>query len=192
MLRSTRRSRRRDSNRALPQSATNRPAAGRRIWPTPSPAIRRSGRTWWRARAPSLIDERTELELDVELFQLFGLGLGRLDPFLHVRQRHDRLAIGGADGVELDVVGHKARALRREQGARHTGLFAEQERAAGLRNTFAPDRRDAVDIGLCAKPDLEAGIMRLEIHRQRRAHVAEAGMHLAGDRAAAGAGGLVL
>ena len=49
---------------------------------------------------------------------------------------------------------------------------------------FAPDRSDAVDVGLRAGPDLEAGMMRLQVHRQRRAQVGEAGMHLAADRAA--------
>ncbi len=66
-------------------------------------------------------------ELDVELFQLLRLGLGRFDPFLHLRQRHDRLAIGGAGRVELDVVGRQsacrpARTWRRPRTAlRRTG-----------------------------------------------------------------------
>ena len=52
------------------------------------------------------------------------------------------------------------------------------------RQAFAPDAHDAVDVGLRAGPDLEAGMMRLEVHRQRRAQIGEAGMHLAADRAA--------
>ncbi len=42
---------------------------------------------------------------------------------------------------------------------------------------LAPDGEDALDIGLRAGPDLEAGIARLEVHRQRRAQIVEAGMH---------------
>src|SRR5205085_4769942 len=69
-------------------------------------------------------------ELDVELFQLVGLGLGGSDPFLHVRQRHDGLAISGAGGIELDVIGEEAGDDRRVHGIRHAGLFPEQIRTA--------------------------------------------------------------
>ena len=57
---------------------------------------------------------------------------------------------------------------------------------------LAPDRGDALDVGLSAGPDLEARIVRLEVHRQRRAQVAEAGMHFARDRAATRALGALL
>ena len=46
----------------------------------------------------------------------------------------------------------------------------------------------AVDVGLSAGPDLEAGMVGLQVHRQGRAQIGEAGMHLAADRAAMGAG----
>ena len=39
--------------RALPRSATSRPAARRRTSPTPSRGTPRNGRAWWSARAPS-------------------------------------------------------------------------------------------------------------------------------------------
>ncbi len=125
-----------------------------------------------------------DLELDVQLHHLVGLGLGGRDPFLHRRHRHDRLAIGGAVGIELHVIGEEARHHRREHGVGHARARPEQIRAAVRVEAFAPDEVDAVDVGLRAGPDLEAGMVRLQVHRQRRAQIGKAGMHLAGDRAA--------
>ncbi len=149
--------------------------------PTPGNCKRRRGLA---EQALAARGRTASSELDVQLFHLVRLGLGAGHPFLHRRQRHDRLAIGGAFAVELDVVGEEARHHRREHGVRHAGLCAEQKRAAVGRQAFAPDRHDAVDVGLRAGPDLEAGMMRLQVHRQRRAQVGKAGMHLAADRAA--------
>src|SRR5262249_20820840 len=57
---------------------------------------------------------------------------------------------------------------------------------------FAPDRRDSVDVGLGSGEDFVTLVARLEVHRQRRAQIAETGMHFARDRAAAGAGRALL
>src|SRR5205807_2069331 len=69
----------------------------------------------------------------------------------------------------------------------NAGLLAEEVRAVRSSQRFAPDRRHPIDVGLCTRSYLEARIVGFEVHRQRRAQVAEARMHLAGDRAAAGA-----
>ena len=47
-----------------------------------------------------------------------------------------------------------------------------------------PDRNDAIDVGLGAGPDPESRVVRVEVHRQRRAQIAEARMHFAGNRPA--------
>ncbi len=132
------------------------------------------------------------LELNIELLNLVGLSLGAGDPFFHVRQRHDCLAVGRALRIELHVIGEEARHHRSVHGIRHARLRPEQVRPFAGGEALAPDGDDAIDIGLRPGPDLEAGIMRLEVHRQRRAHVAEAGVHLARDRAAARAIGPIV
>ena len=119
---------------------------------------------------------------------LVGLDQCRFAPGDHVGQRHDALAIGAAVAVELDVIGVKAGRHRRIHRVGHRQC-AEQIRPAMLGKAFAPDRRDPVDIGLRPRPYLEAGVPRLEVHRQCRAQIGEPRMHLAADRAAAGAGG---
>ena len=108
---------------------------------------------------------------------------GRGDPLDHLRHRHDLLAVGGAAPVELDVVGDEARHHRRVHRVGHAAL-AEQIRPAVRAEAFAPDRSDALDVALRARPDLVARECALEVHRQRRAKAGEARMHLAADRAA--------
>ena len=120
------------------------------------------------------------LELDVELFELVGLGLRAPRSIPSSRgSAMIGLAIGGAVGVELDVVGEEARAHRRDTSRRPCRALRRTGTARRSREALAPDRDDAVDVGLRAGPDLEAGIVRLEVHRQRRAQIGEAGMHLA-------------
>ena len=55
--------------------------------------------------------------------------------------------------------------------------------AIGLQ-AFAPDRLDPLDVGPRAGEDLEGLVPRLEVHRQRRAQIVEARMHLARHRPA--------
>ena len=65
--------------------------------------------------------------------------------------------------------------------------FAEQDTAR--RRSSRHSRQivhDALDVALGARPHLEAREMRLEVHRQRRAQIVEAGMHLAGRRRGSG------
>src|SRR6266446_3988282 len=95
------------------------------------------------------------LIFDLKLFDFGRLALGRLDPFNHLRHRHDHVGISLEPRLELDVIGREARHDRRIHRVRH-GALAEQERPAGLRKALAPDRADPVDIGLRAGPDLEA------------------------------------
>src|SRR6266478_6695675 len=126
-------------------------------------------------------------ELDVEFFQFVGLGFGAGNPFLHERQCHDGLAIGGALRIELYVVGEKAGDHGRVHRVSHARLLPEQIRPMGVGETFTPDADDTIDIGLGARPNLEAGIMGFEVHRQRRAQIAEPRMHFTRDRTTAGA-----
>ncbi len=88
-------------------------------------------------------------------------------------------------GIERHVVGEEPRAHRRIHRIRH-GQTAEQERPAGRRQAIAPDGEDALDIGLRARPHLELRVEGLEVHRQRRAQVVEARVHLAADGPAPG------
>jgi hypothetical protein len=90
------------------------------------------------------------------------------------------------------VIGEKARDHRGVHGVGHARPRAEQVGALVASEALAPDRYDAVDIGLRSAPHFEARIVGLQIHRQGRAQIAEAGMHLARDGTAAGARGAVL
>ena len=128
--------------------------------------------------------QRAGSELHVEFFDLLGFLLRGGDPLLHLGHRHDGLAIGGAGRVELDVVGEEARDHRRVHRVGHAALLAEQVRAAIGGQAVAPDLDDAFDVGLRARPDLVARESALQVHRQRRAQVGKAGVHLAADRAA--------
>src|SRR5580692_9448564 len=78
------------------------------------------------------------LKLDVELDHLIRLGIGGFDPILHRRQRPDRLAIGGAVAVEVDIISEEARYHRREHGVGHAGFVAEQERTFASGEALAP------------------------------------------------------
>jgi len=132
-------------------------------------------------------------ELDVELFQFIGLGFGAGNPFLHERHRHDGFAIGGALRIELYVVGEEARDDRRVHRISHARLFPEQVGPLGGGEAFAPDGKDAIDVGLRARPHLEAGrfigsaerkllkpeCISPEIARQRARATRSAGMSLA-------------
>src|SRR6266446_3682039 len=70
-------------------------------------------------------------ELDVEFFQFVGLGFGAGNPFLHERQCHDGLAIGGALRIELHVIREKSGDHGRIHGIGHAQLLPEQEGAIG-------------------------------------------------------------
>ena len=63
--------------------------------------------------------------------------------------------------LELHVVGAEAADDRRIHRVGERRPVAEQERAAVTRETLAPDRLDALDVGFRLRPDLEAGEMRL-------------------------------
>src|SRR5258708_37223004 len=67
-------------------------------------------------------------ELDVEFFQFVGLGFGAGNPFLHERQCHDGLAIGGALRIELFVVGEKTGDHGRGQSGNQGKLLPETVR----------------------------------------------------------------
>src|SRR5689334_10743126 len=68
----------------------------------------------------------------------------------------------------------------------------EKIRACVSCKAFAPNRRNAVDVGLCSGPYFEAETASLEVHRQCRSQITEPRMHLAADRAAASASETVL
>src|ERR1700692_779412 len=72
------------------------------------------------------------------------------------------------DRIDGDVVSEETRADRRVHGVRGARFCPEQIRAFVLGDAFLPDRGDAIDIGARAGPRLEAGEMRLQIHRQCR------------------------
>ena len=106
-------------------------------------------------------------------------------------QRHDGAAVGGALASSLHVVGAGNACTPARTWRRPCVGCAEQVGPAVGREALAPDGHDAVDVGLRAGPDLEARMVGLEVHRQRRAQIGEARMHLAADRAAMGAGGAI-
>jgi len=58
------------------------------------------------------------------------------------------VAIGSAFRIKPDDIGREARADRREHGVGHGRLGAEQEGAAIAAQAIAPDRDDALYIGL--------------------------------------------
>src|SRR5215471_19303031 len=96
-----------------------------------------------------------------------GSVFGGGKPFLHQRHCHDGFAICGAPRIELYIVGEEAGDDGRVHGVGHARLFPEQVGSLGGGEAFAPDGEDAIDVGLRARPHLEAGIMGFEIHRQR-------------------------
>ena len=98
-------------------------------------------------------------ELRFEFFDRVGLGLRRFDPFQHVGKIEDRVAVVGADPVELHVIGDEARAHRRVHRVGESRLLAEQVRPVIGLQTLAPDRDDAVDVELRAGPHFEVGIV---------------------------------
>ena len=102
------------------------------------------------------------------------------------------VAIGLQLRIEFDRIGDEARADGREHGVRDRRLLAEEPGTAILVEAFGPDFLDALDIGARAGEDLEALVTGADIHRQRRAHVLEAGMHFARNCAAMGAGRLIV
>ena len=108
---------------------------------------------------------RAGLELDFKLLDVFRLKLGRRDPLLHFRHRHDDVGVRPQPVVQVDVVGQKSSGDRSVHRIRH-GPFTEQERSFRAFQAFPPDRRHTIDVGLCARPDLEAGEMAFEVHGQ--------------------------
>ena len=130
-------------------------------------------------------------KLNVEFFKLIRLDLGGGDPVLHRRHRHDGLAVSGRLRIDRDVIGEKPRAHRCVHGVRGARLVSEEIRPLIFRETLTPDRRDAVDVAARAGPRFETGEMGFDIHRQCRTQIAEARMHLAADRTAMSAPGLV-
>ena len=127
-------------------------------------------------------------ELDVQLVDVFGLKLGGFHPLAHERMFEHGRAVPGDIGIELDVVGKKARHDRGVHCIGHDRRLAEQPWATIALQAFAPDGGDTIDIGLGCRPDLEARITRLQIHRQGGAQIHKARMHFTRHRPAMGAG----
>src|SRR5712671_878435 len=123
------------------------------------------------------------LIFDLELLDVGRLGFGGLDPFLHLGHRHDHTGISRQSRLQLHVIGQQSGHDRRIHGVRH-GAFAEQERPARFAQAFLPDSADPIDIGLRARPDLEAGKMTFQVDRQRRAQGGEPRMDFAANRPA--------
>ena len=94
-------------------------------------------------------------------------------------------AVGGARPVELDVVGEEARDHRRVHRVGHRRAACRtgtaRRRSRGTRVQISTMRSMS---GCAPRPDLVARVVRLQVHRQRRAQVGEARVHLAADRAA--------
>src|SRR5579862_6010028 len=103
-------------------------------------------------KSPIQVLSRTCLELDVQFLNFVRLCFGGTDPFLHVRQLHDALAIGGTDLVERNIIGQKPcyhgrihRVGRRERSKKVGPLIRTE--------AFAPDVEDPRDVRLYARPD---------------------------------------
>src|SRR5215831_1284902 len=94
-------------------------------------------------------------KLHIEFLHLIRLVHGSLDPFGHMRHRHDGPAISGAHRVELYAIGEEAGANRCVHGIGKAWLCTKQVRSLGRCEAVAPDRHDAVDIGLGAGKDFE-------------------------------------
>ena len=127
------------------------------------------------------------LELDVQLLDVVRFLLGRGDPFLERRPLHDVVAVLCGWAFQSDIISDEARAYRRIHRIGDRGARTKKERAAVEIEALCPDGQHAADVAPGAGENLEAGIARLEVHRQRRTHIVEPGMHLAADRAAVGA-----
>ena len=110
-------------------------------------------------------------ELHIEFFKLVWLCLGGLYPFDHGRMRHHPLAISVAFFIQLHVIGRETRTNWRIHGICHGDVLAKEIRALVTGKAAIPDGDDVIDISLRPSPDLEAGISRLQVHRQRCAQI---------------------
>ena len=107
---------------------------------------------------------------------------GEFDVAIPVPASHITADVGLA--FELDLVGAKARHDRRVHEISRAQL-AEEVGAAARGEALIPDGRDALDVGLRARPHFKFREVRFQIHRQRGAQRAEARVHFAADGAAA-------
>ena len=103
-------------------------------------------------------------ELGVEFLDLLGFGVCLRDPFDHRRVHEHRVTVARAIGVEGYVVALKTCADRREHSVGRGWSRTKQERTAVAPKAVTPDRRDAVDVGLCARPSGKAGVARANVH----------------------------
>ena len=94
------------------------------------------GAAWWQVPPAMGVGS----ELDVELFDLVGLGSGRVGPFEHRRHGQDRVAVARAVVVERDVVGEKRAQTGAYIASAIVGAGAEEVRAAVRGEAVAPDR----------------------------------------------------
>src|SRR5207244_2924199 len=93
------------------------------------------GTTVERNRTPS---NGSLSKFHIELIDLFGLALGRFDPFDHFGHCQDLFAIDGTRAIDLDVVGREACYHRRIHRVGHSPL-AEKKRTTVSGEAFAPD-----------------------------------------------------
>src|SRR5215472_12476677 len=113
----------------------------------PSPAHQRTlcSTRSSRLRLPSRVRSS---KLHIEFLHLIRLVHGSLDPFGHMRYRHDGPAISGAHRVELYARGEEGEAKGGVDGIGDAGLGTRQVGGGGRCGGGGGDRDDAVDIGL--------------------------------------------
>src|SRR5258708_22119978 len=136
---------------------------------------------------PSSEDVRRR-RLEFEFLDDHRLVAGSGRPFLERRQRPRRVGVALRLLLELDAVGAEAAHHRRIHGIGDGGM-AEQELAlrAEALAAVAPQRGDAVDVGLRLRRHAAAGEGGAHVHRQVAAQGGKSGMHLGAHRPRHGA-----
>src|SRR6266704_1869002 len=95
------------------------------------------------------------LKLNIKLIDLIDFQLRFSDPLLHLSQRKNPLPISNDIGIELHIIGDKARHNRRIHRI-SSATLAEQIRPTVFFKTLTPDRHNTINIRLRPRPHLKS------------------------------------